>query len=112
MYLQIVGNWQEYGIALLSFVLGLILTGGRPAPTLISLIQILKDWLNRILPGQNWGAILKWVFAGLLTISFAWINGDLNFGELTPAVLIALLTLFQKNLHDWYEKLKEAGAFR
>jgi len=112
MFLQVTGNWQEYGIALATFLVGILVTSGRPMPTIILLIQMLKGWLNRILPGADWGAILKWVFAGLLTAAFAWINGDLNFGELTPAILLSLLYLFQSNMNEWYEKLKEAGALR
>lgn len=109
---QIAANWQEYGIVLVTFLLSIIITGGRPAPTLIYLIQVLKGWFGKVLPGVNWGALLKWLFAGLLAAAFAWVNGDLNFGELTPAVLLGLLYLFQQNMHEWYEKLKEAGALR
>ena len=112
MYLQVVGNWQEYAVMVATFLLGILVTSGRPMPTLIKLIQVLKGWLNKILPGSNWGAILKWVFAGLLTAAFAWINGDLSFSELTPAVLLGLFYLFQSYMSAWYEKLKESGALR
>ena len=106
--------WSLYGewvIVALTFLAGLVVTSGRPTPTLIKFIQWVKLKLNL---SSNSAATLKWVVAGVLSAVFMVINGDLvlDWGALSPGAFLALMYLFQNNLHDWYKKLEEAGALR
>ena len=97
--------YGEYIKVLVVFVFGYLVSGGEPTG-LVQLIQWAKIALH--LDGKG-AAVLKWALALVTAVALAWINGQLDFAEMTPAVFLGLLMTIAAGSEYWYRKLRDKG---